>query len=102
AEPLAKINIRVFEHSADQHGKAITAAGSAGVALPMERAGMRLNLGIAATRARHELGPAMFGEVQLAGVFVREHPLKIADGHLMDRLAFPLGHDRPSPTMRGE
>jgi hypothetical protein len=45
----------------------------------------------------------VFGEVQLASVFVWEHPLEIADGHLMDRLAalFGAGHRGVSPTMGG-
>jgi hypothetical protein len=103
AEPLAKVNIRVLENGADENREPITAAGRASVASPMERAGVGLHLSITAARADDELGPAMFGEVELAGVFVREHPLEIADGHLMDRLdaLFGAGHRGVSPTMGG-
>jgi hypothetical protein len=104
AEPLAKVDIRVLENGADQDGEPITVRASAArVANPMKGAGMRLDIGMAATRASHKLGPTVFGEVQLAGIFVREHPLEIADGHLMDWLAglFATGHRVVSPTMGG-
>jgi len=101
AEPLAKVDIGVFENGADQYGEPIAAAVAASVADPMKGASMGLNIGIAATWANNEFRPAMFSEVQLAGIFIREHPFEIQDGHLMDRLALlPARHAWHSPTVR--
>src|SRR5438270_780415 len=66
-------------------------------------AGMRLDLRIAATWAHDRFRPAMFGQVQLASLFVREDPLEIADGHLSDPRLTPglASHPRHSPTVNG-
>ncbi len=91
AEPLAHRLIGIFEDRIDQYREPIAVATSAAcVANPMERAGMRFDFRISATWADDELGPAMLGEVQLASIVIREHRLKIPDGHLVD--AFFAGH----------
>jgi len=103
AKPLAKVDLRVLENRPHQHREPIVVAGNASIANPMEGAGMRLDLRIAATWAHDRFRPAMFGQVQLASLFVREDPLEIADGHLSDRRLTPglASHPRHSPTVNG-
>jgi hypothetical protein len=95
AEPLAQRLIGVFEDRVDQDREPVTVISrSACVADPVEALGVRLNLRVAAARADDELGPAMLGEVELAGVVGREGSFPLADRHLRDGLGrlFRAGH----------
>src|SRR6266542_2092805 len=88
-EPLPQWLIRVFEDRTDDGREAVVGSRrGARVAevVPRHRA-VRFDLGITAAWADDEFRPAMLGEVDLAGVFVREQPLEVSDRHLVDRLA---------------
>ena len=74
-EPLAKVDIGVLENRADENRKPIAVRASAArIANPLERASVRLNLGIAATRANDEFGPPVFG------VFAEDNKPRFRDG----------------------
>src|SRR5262249_12474467 len=95
AEPFVKRLVRVFKDCASKVRKAISIRG-ARPALPMEWLVGRgvVKLTITATRAANSVWPSSGDQISLACLFVREHRLKLGDGHLMDGLwAFTAGHD---------
>ena len=86
-EPLAERFVRVFEDRARKMRKTITLVGRALVALPLERHGAdREHLHGPTARANNTLRPASLNQIRLAGVLIREHRLKLAFGHLVNRL----------------
>lgn len=101
AEPLAQALVRVLEDGADENGKAVVRSGSrAVVAQPVKRhRAVRLDVGIAALRAAHAIGPALADKVAFAGVIIREHRLKLRNGHLLN-LDFVSHFFAPLPTVR--
>src|SRR6266404_4039058 len=86
-EPAQKVNVRVLEHRPDQHRKTITTSLCASRALPVEGAGMGMDVDVAAARADHAIGPAMGNQIRLAGVLIREHGVELGGGELVNSLA---------------
>lgn len=100
AEPLTERFIRVLEDRANQYREPVSSPGSAGIALPMKWPRVGFDFGIAATRANDKLRPAVFGEIEFAGVIIREHDLEVPDRHVMDALL--LRHVRHHSLNRRE
>ena len=103
AEPVAERLIGVLENRpADMREAVIGSRGRARVAQPVPFHGaVRLDVGIAATRANDKLGPAVFGEIQAARIFVGESRFPFRDRHLVDLLRlFGAGH-LGSPVQQG-
>jgi hypothetical protein len=99
AEPVAKRFIRVLKDRPGDVGKAI-ALGGAFLALPMPFAGRQVVDGfIATTRASNPIRPAPRDQIGPTSIFIREHPLELSSGKLMNGPRF-LSHDTP-PTMEG-
>jgi hypothetical protein len=101
AEPLAERLIRILKDCARDMREAIASVRSALIALPFE--GHRSNrkyFGIATARANHALRPTARDQIRLASIFIREHRLKLSDGHLMD-LFRSAGHVA-SPVYGGQ
>jgi len=104
AEPVTKRLIGVLENRPGNVRESVIGAGRrtcVAEPVPFPRA-MRLDLGIAASRTEDVFGPAMFGEIEAARIFIREGRLPLNDGHLMDLLGlFGAGHFG-SPQLKGE
>ena len=89
AKPLAQRFICVLEDRPSDHGEAVGRAFAAVHALPLEWHRLELvDLHGAAAGAADATRPAVRGEVGFAGVVIREHRLKLADGHLVNLGAF--------------
>ena len=99
AIPIPEWLIRVLEDRSGDVREPITVWG-AFLALPVPFAGRQVIDGrITATRATDALGPAASDQIGATGIFVREHPLELSGGKLVDR-SRSLRHDTPS-TMEG-
>jgi hypothetical protein len=95
AKPLAQRLVRVLEDGPGDVGEAVALIGRAGVALPLEaHGGHGEHLHRTAARAVNAIGPAVRHQIGRAGVFIREHLLKLRDGHLLN-----AGHGGHSQAM---
>src|SRR5258706_16279919 len=95
AEPLPKIDIRVFEDRTGDVGEPISAALTAVRAFPFEFHGLeRIDALRATARAIDAIGPAVRDQVLVASRLVRKHLLKLTVRELVDLLS----HDA-SPLM---
>jgi hypothetical protein len=87
AKPLAERLVCVLKDGARNVREAITRVRSALIALPLvfHRSDGK-DLGIAASRAANAFRPAPLYQIRLASIFIREHRLKLSDGHLVNWL----------------
>jgi hypothetical protein len=94
-EPLPQVNIRVFKNCADEVREPISPALPAIGTFPFPFHGFeRIDAITATAGAMDALGPPIANQIGVAGVFVREHGLKLTDGHLHDLAGlFCSGHD---------
>jgi hypothetical protein len=94
AEPLAKVNLRVFEYRSGNVGEAISTAFAAIRAFPMPFAGLkRIDFGALTTRAADALRPTAGDQIGVAGILIREGRLELSDRHLLDLAGlFGAGH----------
>ncbi len=96
-KPLTKALVRVLKDRARDVRETISAALAAIRAFPLKRHGAeRIDIAAIATRAANAIGPTMRNQIGRARIFVREHLLKLRDGHLLN-----AGHGDHSQTMRG-
>lgn len=95
AEPLPERLIGVLKDRAADMREAVVGPGrGASVAepVPFHRA-VRFDVRVTTARADDELGPAMFSQIEAAGILIREGRFPLADRHLMDRFwLFGSGH----------
>ena len=94
-KPLAERLVRVLEdRAADVRETVIGCRRGTSITKPVPfHCAVRLDVGIATTRADDKLGPAMLGKVEAARIFVREGGFPFRDCHLADRFwLFRSGH----------
>lgn len=97
AKPVPQGLVRVLEDGPDQNGEPIAGAGSAVIALPLERhRGHGEHTHRAAAGAVNAIGPTVRHQVGGARILVRKHPLELRDRHLVN-----AGHRKNSP-LNGE
>ena len=95
-EPVAERLVGVLEDRPGDMGKPIAVRGAL-FALPMPLARLEvIDLGIAAARAMHAIGPPTGDQIGFAGIFVRESRVELSGGHLGDGFGslpwlFPFG-----------
>src|SRR5712691_10015232 len=83
-KPVAKGLVRVLENRSSDVRKPIT-VGGAFLALPMPLARFEIiDLGIAAARAAHTIGPSTSDQIGFASFFVGKHRLELGSGELMN------------------
>jgi hypothetical protein len=83
-EPVAERLVGVLEDRPGDMGKPIAVRGAL-FALPVPPARLQvIDLGIAAARAMHTIGPPTGNQIGFAGFFVREGRVELSGGHLRD------------------
>jgi hypothetical protein len=83
-EPVAERLVGVFEDRSDDMGEPISVRGAC-LALPLPLARLQvIDLGIAAARAMHAIGPPTGNQIGFTGILVREGRIELCGGHLRD------------------
>ena len=101
AKPVPERLICVLEDSPDQKRKTVAIRGAL-MALPVPFARSEvIDRRVSATRAMDALRPAAGLQIGLASFFIREKPLELSGGKLMDRLRLLGSGHVTLPTMEG-